>query len=151
MKRILIRSIVIADIKMLLPLVRMYWSFEKISDFEDEPVSKQLTYLFSNPHLGMGWMALAEEVPVGYFLAVYVFSLEHLGLTAEIDEFFILPQYRKKGIGKKLLENAETEFIRIGCRNVSLQIDKQNDAARAFYHKQNYFERSRFQILEKMS
>lgn len=56
MKRILIRSIVIADIKMLLPLVRMYWSFEKISDFEDEPVSKQLTYLFSNPHLGMGWM-----------------------------------------------------------------------------------------------
>lgn len=93
---------------------------------------------------------MAEEVPVGYFLAVYVFSLEHLGLTAEIDEFFILPQYRKKGIGKKLLENAETEFIRIGCRNVSLQIDKQNDAARAFYHKQNYFERSRFQILEKM-
>lgn len=150
MKKILIQDIKIADIKMLLPLVHMYWIFEKINNFNDEIVSKQLRYLCSNPHLGKGWLAFAEEEPVGYLIVVYVFSLEHLGLTAEIDEFFVLPQYRKTGIGKKLLETAETEFRRIGCKNVSLQISHENDTARAFYHKQNYFERSRFELLEKM-
>lgn len=150
MEKILIRNIMIDDIKKLLPLICMYWSFEKISNFNDEIVSKRLRYLFSNPHLGNGWMAFAEEEPVGYLIAVYVFSLEHLGSTAEIDEFFILPQYRKTGIGKKLLQTAETEFRRLGCRNVSLQIDKENNAARAFYYKQNYFERNRFELLEKM-
>lgn len=150
MEKLLIREIGIDDIKQLLPLIRMYWTFEKIGNFYDEIVSKQLRYLLSNPHLGKGWLAFADEEPAGYLLAVYVYSLEHLGLTAEIDEFFILPQYRKTGIGKKLLETAETEFRRIGCGNVSLQLDHENGAARAFYHKQNYFERNRFELLEKM-
>ena len=70
---------------------------------------------------------------VGYLLAVYVFSLEHLGLTAEIDEFFVLPSARGKGLGDALLQRAEAEFIRRGCTNVSLQLGRGNDGARVFY------------------
>jgi GNAT superfamily N-acetyltransferase len=32
-------------------------------------------------------------------------------MTAEIDEFFVLPQYRKQGTGKALLETAAVLYI----------------------------------------
>ena len=40
---------------------------------------------------------------VGYLLAVYVFSLKHLGLTAEVGELFVSPSRRGQNIGTQLL------------------------------------------------
>jgi GNAT superfamily N-acetyltransferase len=65
--------------------------------------------------LGAGWIAEAEGAAVGYLLAVYyVFSLEHLGLTAEIDKFFVAQSQRRSGVGTDLLMVAEAEFRRRG-------------------------------------
>jgi GNAT superfamily N-acetyltransferase len=46
-----------------------------------------------------------EGVAAGYLLAVYVFSLEHLGVTAEIDEFFVLQSRRRHGVGTEFLQD----------------------------------------------
>ena len=100
--------------------------------------------------LGNGWIACVKEQPVGYLIAVYVFSLEHLGLTAEIDEFFVLPSARGKGLGDELLELAEAEFVRRGCTNVALQLGKGNDGARVFYRADGYDERAGFELLDKV-
>ena len=86
----------------------------------------------------------------GYLLAVYVFSLEHLGLTAEIDEFFVLPSARGKGLGDALLRLAEAEFLRRGCTNVALQLGRGNDQARVFYRAHGYSERAGYELLDKM-
>ncbi len=138
------------DIAALLPLVAAYWDFESISGFEVQRVASQLERLLSEPGLGAGWIALAGDTPVAYLLAVYVFSLEHLGLTAEIDEFFVSPSGRDTGVGSELLRAAESEFKRIGCTNVSLQLSRGNDAARRFYHHRGYGERSGYELLDKM-
>jgi GNAT superfamily N-acetyltransferase len=138
------------EISTLLPLVAEYWRFENLSGFEAERVAAQLTRLFSTPGLGVGWLAVAEGVPVGYLLAVYVFSLEHLGLTAEIDELFVLPAQRGQGVGGELLRLAELEFTKAGCTNVALQLSRRNDDARAFYRRHAYRERSGYELLDKL-
>ena len=92
-----IRQATIDDVPILLPLVEGYWGFEGISGFDSSRVSEQLSRLFLEPRLGCGWIAFVDGQPVGYLLAVYVFSLEHLGLTAEIDEFMVLDQQRGHG------------------------------------------------------
>lgn len=146
----LIRRAGAEDSATLLPLIAAYWDFESISGFDPARVAPQLERLLSTPELGAGWVALADDIAVGYLLAVYVFSLEHAGLTAEIDEFFVLPDGRGSGIGSRLIREAETEFIRIGCTNVSLQLSRHNDAARRFYHRFGYTERLGFELLDKM-
>jgi len=78
-----------------------------------------------------------------------VFSLEHLGVTAEVDEFFVLPEKRRSGAGSKLLLAAEREFSRRGCTNVSLQLSKDNKLAREFYSRHGYTERSKYELLDK--
>jgi GNAT superfamily N-acetyltransferase len=130
-------------------LIADYWAFESILDFDPQRVAGPLEHLLSEPRLGGGWIAFAGEAPVGYLLAVYVFSLEHLGLTAEIDEFFVRPSARGTGVGSLLLNAAETEFDQVGCTNASLQLSRENQAGRRFYQRHGYGQRSRYELLEK--
>jgi len=148
--RAAIRAVTAADISALLPLVEQYWIYEDITHFDATRVAKELERMCKDASLASGWIAESRGQPVGYLLAVYVFSLEHLGLTAEIDEFFVLPSGRGKGIGGELIRLAEAEFLRRGCTNVSLQLGRGNDRARVFYRAHGYGERAGYELLDKM-
>ncbi len=145
-----IRPVTANDIPALLPLIEQYWLFEDISGYEPARVGRALARTCADPSLASGWVAFDRGQAVGYLLAVYVFSLEHLGLTAEIDEFFVLPSARGKGVGDALLRIAEAEFVRRGCTNVALQLGKGNDGARIFYRAHGYSERAGFELHDKM-
>jgi GNAT superfamily N-acetyltransferase len=129
--------------------VAEYWCFERIAGFDTDAVGTQLTSLLSDGWLGAGWLGLRDEVPVGYLLAVFVFSLEHGGLTAEIDEFYVRPQARGSGIGRAMLAAAEAAFVARGCTNVALQLGRGNDAGRAFYLHHGYAPRDGYELLDK--
>jgi GNAT superfamily N-acetyltransferase len=145
-----IRPLTPQEIPALLPLVEQYWLFEDIAGFDPARVGRELGRACADPMLASGWIALLRGEAVGYLLAVYVFSLEHLGLTAEIDEFFVLPSARGKGVGDALLKVAETEFVRRRCTNVSLQLGRGNDGARDFYRRHDYRDRAGFTLMDKM-
>ena len=144
-----IRKATVQDVPDLLILVEQYWAFESIAGFDRRRLSVQLERLVSEKHLGGGWIARNGTTPVGYLLAVYVFSLEKFGLTAELDEFFVVPQYRSQGIGASLLQTAEDTFFRAECTNASLQLSQGNNAARAFYRRHGYSQRSGYELLDK--
>ncbi len=145
-----IRPLTAKEIPAVLALVEQYWLFEDIAGFEPAAVARELERVCTDSRLGSGWIAYVRGQAVGYLLAVYVHSLEHLGLTAEIDEFFVLPSARSRGIGDALLELAEAEFVRRGCTNVSLQLGRGNDRARVFYRAHGYGERAGFELIDKM-
>ena len=146
----IVRPATTGDIPALLALIEQYWAFEDIAGFDPAGVGAELRRLFAEPRLGAGWIAEVNGKPAGYLLAVYVFSLEHLGLTAEIDEFFVLPSCRGHGAGSQLLQAAEAEFTRMKCTNVSLQLGRGNDAAHEVYRRHGYLDRAGFELLDKM-
>ena len=145
-----IRPATVADVPALVPLVEQYWAFEAITHFDRAQVSRVLSRGLSDPALMSGWIAREEGEAIGYLLAAYVFSLEHLGLTAEIDEFFVLPGARGRGLGNRLMQLAEAEFRTRGCTKVFLQIGEGNAGARVFYRANGFAERAGFELLDKM-
>jgi GNAT superfamily N-acetyltransferase len=145
-----IRPATVADVPALVPLVEQYWAFEDITHFDLPQVSRVLSRALSDPARMSGWVARMDGDAVAYLLAAYVFSLEHLGLTAEIDEFFVLPGARGRGLGNRLLQLAEAEFRARGCTNVFLQIGRGNDGARGVYRANGFAERAGFELLDKM-
>jgi ribosomal protein S18 acetylase RimI-like enzyme len=138
------------DIGVLLPMIERYWRFENIEGFDVGRMRGLVTRVLEDESLGRVWIATVYGEPAGYLLAVYVFSLEFQGLTAEIDEFFIEPQHRKLGLGAGMLGAAEEQFRAEGCTNVSLQIGRSNEAARRFYRGHGFDDRAGYEIVSKM-
>jgi GNAT superfamily N-acetyltransferase len=144
-----VRAAAPADIPALVPLVEQYWRFEAIGGFDAQGVATLLRRVVADPALGRVWLASIDGQPAGYLLAVFVFSLEHQGLTAEIDELFVAPQYRGRGLGMRLLAAGEAAFRIAGCTQVALQIGRDNSAARSFYRSHGYQDRAGFELVDK--
>jgi GNAT superfamily N-acetyltransferase len=130
-------------------MIEQYWRFENIEGFDVGRMRGIVTRLLEDASLGRVWIATVYGEPAGYLLAVYVFSLEHQGLTAEIDEFFVLPPHRGLGLGQQMLATAEAQFRIEGCTNVSLQLGRRNEAARKFYRRHGFQDRAGYEFVSK--
>ena len=137
------------DVPQLLALVRRYWQFEGLGTFDALRLEVLLQELIGSGTRGQVWVAERAGRLCGYLVLVYVVSLEHQGLMAEIDEFFVLPEARGAGIGGALLAAAEAALERAGCVRLQLQLAVTNDAARAFYTRRGYQERAGYGLLDK--
>lgn len=141
-----------ADVPALLPLVAEYWEFEGLGGFDGARLGAELGRLLDEPSRGIVLLASrddGDDAPLGYLIMVYVFSLEHAGVTAEVDECFVRPSGRGRGAGTRLLAEAEAECRRIGCSNISLQVGRGNASAREFYRERGYVSRAGYELLEK--
>lgn len=137
------------DLGQIVALVEQYWAFEDIAGFDSPRLSEVLAKAVNDRALCDILVASSGEKIVGYLIAVYVFSLEHMGLTAEIDEFFVLKEFRSTGVGSAMLEAVERCAVDAGCTNISLQISLSNARAREFYTRHGFGARSGYQLLEK--
>lgn len=110
------------DVNGLASLVEHYWAFENIDGFDRARIQTLLAGVLVRPEQGSCWVAESGGVLCSYLLLVYVFSLEHGGLMAEIDEFFVLPAHRSNGIGAKLLCEAEAALRTENLVSLQLQL-----------------------------
>lgn len=144
-----IRRAELSDVADIAALVARYWEFEQIGGFERRRTEKHLSALISLPERGACWVAQRTGAMAGYLIAVYVFSLEHGGMMAEIDEFFVRPEFRGDGTGSALLVAMEQEMRSAGLVRVQLQLGATNDRARGFYERHGYRRRSGYELFDK--
>jgi ribosomal protein S18 acetylase RimI-like enzyme len=130
----------------LLPLIEAYWRHEAIVGFEGARLRHQLEEFLSTPAYGRGWLATRASVAVGYLLCTFVYSFEHGGLMAEIDEFFVGAPYRRQGIGQALLARARSSMVALGCVCLQMQVADGNVQARDFYTRQGFEQKSGYRL-----
>jgi GNAT superfamily N-acetyltransferase len=143
------RSAVSADLPQLLALVGQYWALEGIGGFDAARTGELLSRLLAEPALGGAWVAEAEGVLLGYLVAVCVLSLEHGGVMAEIDEFYLVPAARGRGSGSALLQHAQADLRSRGCVRLQLQLGRDNTAGRAFYQRHGFTARAGYALWDK--
>lgn len=144
-----VRPAGVSDVPALLALIERYWQFENISGFESGRLDAVVRRGLANEHLGRAWLARVDGEPAGYLFIVFVYSLEYQGLTAEIDELFVLPAHRGRALGATLLEAAEAGCRGAGCTRLVLQLGRENEAARRFYRRRGFNERAGYELLDK--
>jgi GNAT superfamily N-acetyltransferase len=133
-----IRPASTADVAGIALLVRHYWELECIVGFDQSRVTHVLRELLSKPDRGAGWVADSDGRIGGYLLAVFVFSLEHGGMMAEIDELFVAPTQRSTGVGSLLLEAAQRDLAASGTVRLQLQLNVENKRGRQFYLRNGF-------------
>lgn len=114
--------------------------FEQIYEIEQacfvEPYTReQLLYEFSENPLNRILVAYDEDKIVGFVDYMITFN------SATISQIAVLPNYRKKGLGSKLLEEMEKSFpkeIDDVVETITLEVRESNINAISFYKKNGY-------------
>jgi GNAT superfamily N-acetyltransferase len=148
--RSLIRLARDSDIESLASLVALYWEFESIPRFDRPRISTLLADFLREPQRGNCWVAEEGGRLVGYLLAVYLFSLEHGGMMAEIDEFFVLSEKRSSEVGSTLLDSASRAMRQEGITHLQLQLSTQNLNGKRFYERHGFRSISGRDVLSKV-
>lgn len=128
------RTATIADLATVADLVRQYYEFDHIQH-DAEEVHSGLTALLTDPTLGQAWLVLDGSQPVGYVIFTYGFDIEFGGRLALITDLYLGPDYRRQGIGTRLLEHIEAFCQTAGLRGLELQVETDNTEARGLYKK----------------
>lgn len=89
------------------------------------------------------WIARQGEDVVGYVVITLGFSVEYGGRDGFIDDFYLAPQARGRGIGRKMLSFAVAKAKQLGIRTLHLEVELGNDPALDLYRSAGFEETGR--------
>jgi ribosomal protein S18 acetylase RimI-like enzyme len=149
-----IRAAAPADVEALLSLMQALYLEDGTKALETAAARRALEELLARPELGRVWLAAAggqsgarsgadADEPVAYVALTLGFSLEWHGRDAFIDELYVAPGWRGRGVGRALLDLAEREARAMGVRAVHLEVEPGNARARAVYERAGYEDNER--------
>jgi len=122
------------DIESLLSLMHDFYA-ESGFALNRASTAPALRALLSNPSLGCICLAHSNNSPVGHVVLTVRFTMEHEGLSGYIDDLYVRPQFRRRGIGHRLLNDLVAECRRRGCKSLQVEVGKSNVAALSLYER----------------
>jgi ribosomal protein S18 acetylase RimI-like enzyme len=139
-----LRDATLAEAAALLRMMRTLAEQEPGTIEFDEPSAlAALKLLLAEPRFGRAWVLWDGRTPVGYVVLTISFSFEYRGRDAFIDELYIEPAYRRRGLGRMAMEFAEQRAKELGVNAVHLEVDHGNDPAMELYRKIGYADHDR--------
>ena len=130
------------DIDHLLPLMEDFYVFERLA--YDEVVQRALiSQLIADKNLGRLVLFERSGDLLGYMVLGFGFSLEFHGRDCLIDEFYVLPEHRSRGIGKAAVEFTFQTCRELGIKAVHLEADHVNVRGHEFYKRLGFKDHDR--------
>ena len=138
----------IEDIEKLLELMKAYYVFDSLH-FDERIARLALNQMIGVKNLGRLWIISYHGQEIGYIAITFGFSLEFGGQDGFIDEFFILEDFRGKGIGTTVLGLVKPILKGLNVNALHLEVDRANVAAQKYYRTQGFESRGRFINMSK--
>jgi len=122
----------LTDFGALISLVEAYYRFDSIA-FDESLTGAALRRLLRNESLGRVWVVDTGTRLAGYAILTYNYDLEFGGVEALLTDMFIVPRFRRRGLGAGLV-GAIRDFLRnAGVTTMELQVTRTNRRAQLFY------------------
>ena len=147
--RVSFRAASISDEGTFLPMMEALWAHERIP-FDTAAIRAALESLFADPALGRVWLASVEETVAGYAMGTWGFSTEQGGRFLLLDELFVLPAFRGRGVAAATLDFVEGEAAREGAGAVRIEVSVENAPARELYRAAGYVDLRRLFLAKRL-
>jgi len=134
----------LADLETLLAMMRHLQLDDPWSEpFHEPTLRTNLAGLITNPIYGVAYIVREGAAPRGYLVICFEYSLEYRGKGAWIDELFVEPEHRGKGIGTRLLDLAEQASRDHHAKFLHLEVNHGNPAIE-LYRRRGFLQHQRF-------
>lgn len=88
---------------------------------------------------------------IGVAYLSFIWSVEHGGRSAWLDELYVAPAHRDRGIGRRLLHAAQDLARREGCAAVDLEVEADHTRAARLYAREGFRAHTRARWVKKLS
>lgn len=133
---IVVRTAVPDDAPALLPMFRAFYG-RYLEVHDAEGIQSRLA---AAADVDTVLVALSHGQPAGFASLRVIPPIESPRPHAELSDIFVGEAFRRQGVGRALMSEAERLARERGCVRVHLTTDLWNDGARAFYHALGYSE-----------
>ena len=83
-------------------------------------------------------LAIMAGKPVGVAYLAYTWTLEHGGKVGWLEELYVEPEHRERGIGSALLTAVCDRARAEGCGAVDLEVDANHERAAHLYERRGF-------------
>jgi diamine N-acetyltransferase len=132
-----------ADLEAVLALHRAFFAEDGYT-FREEESRANLARLLGDPSLGRLWVMDTEGEVVGYLLLAFGFSLEFRGRNAFVDELYVAPGHRGRGLGKRAIALATDACRELGVRALHLEVERYKEGAQELYRRSGFVDHDRY-------
>ncbi|QDC09741.1 GNAT family N-acetyltransferase [Oceanicola sp. D3] len=118
-------------------------------DLSDEHRARAIMPLLEGNPLGAIYLIGPRRAPVGYICVCFGWAIELGGIDGFIDEFWVRPSVRGRGIGMEALHKVLAALGQAGVRFMHLEVDRENDKAQRLYSRAGFQPRERYFLMSK--
>lgn len=136
------------DLPQVTKLVADFHAEEGITQDEATRDDAVMPLLEGSPH-GAIYLIGPARAPIGYAIVSFGWSVEFGGLDGFLDEIYIRPAVRGRGIGTEVLIALPKALAGAGLRALHLEVDRENEKARALYEKLHFKSRERYMLMSR--
>jgi GNAT superfamily N-acetyltransferase len=129
-------------------LIAEYHSSEGLTPIE-ERISWAVDQQLRGESPGLLLVAREKDTIVGVAMAVHTRSAE-LGRVMTVDDFFVKPDYRRKGVGRELAKRLVEECKRMQIDEIGFEVLSDNKTAAAFWRSVGFKPADRFLFRKKL-
>ncbi|MEL6464526.1 MAG: GNAT family N-acetyltransferase [Pseudomonadota bacterium] len=101
------------------------------------------------PH-GAAYLIGPPRAPIGYVVVTFGWSIEFGGMDGFIDEIFIRPGVRKRGIATEVLLALPRALGEAGVKALHLEVDTANTVAQKLYTRAGFKLRDGYHLMTRM-
>ena len=122
-----------ADVPELVGLMGAFYA-ESGYALDEERARTGFEALLADARLGRVWLIEPRaEAVAGYIVISFVFAMEHGGVAAVVDDFYVRPEARGQGVGRAALAAARLACLDLGVRAMRVEVGVNNLVAQAVY------------------
>jgi GNAT superfamily N-acetyltransferase len=127
-----VRLATLTDIDALVRLRRQFYA-EGNRSLSEHAASRAFEALLDDSRLGQVWMIEDDGHAAGFVVLTVSYSMEYGGLRGFVEDFYVAPQYRRRGLGHAALEEVKRACRRRGVRVLVVETGPDNNAAMSAY------------------
>ncbi len=136
------------DLGRLMPLVA---AFHKDMGIDMDDAAREaalLPLLEGSPH-GAVYLVGPGRAPIGYVIITFGWSVEFGGMDGFVDEFFIRPGVRGRGIGSEVLRQLPKALASAGMKALHLEVSRDDHKAQNLYTRLRFEPREKYMLMSR--
>lgn len=136
------------DLPRIVPLVVAFHEEQGIALSDSAREAALSPLLDGSPH-GAIYLIGPARAPIGYVIITFGWSVEFGGMEGFIDELYVRPGVRKRGIATEVLHSLPRALAGVGMRALHLEVDRTDEASLRLYAKSGFQPRERYMLMTR--